>query len=157
MIRFLPEYPSIAILAAIVLSTTLVFGVELWYVSAVLILIFAGVYTYTYEYPDRGFYILCSGIPLVIECGLLSLWAGLLAGCGLAVVTCSALGILKTATDRKNFLIFCGIAFIVALVTELTNHVLLPLLVFSIAAGVVILVRSVKRYQIQKEFTGAKP
>nr|WP_321352375.1 hypothetical protein [uncultured Methanoregula sp.] len=155
MNRILPEYRLFILLALGVFCTTLVLGSQIWYLNGILAAILLLVLLFTRTRPDRGFYIVCSGVPLAIVCGLLNLWAGLFVLCVLAGIVSTVLGLFASEKDKRQFGIFLGAAVLITLLIQFSNHVPGPLLVLGIAIGAILLVHSVRMYQFRKQYTGA--
>jgi len=151
----LPEYPFFIALAAGVTVITLLSGSPAGYLNFLLLLLLSGILVITRTWHDRGFYLACSGEPLVIACGIMNLWAGLFAVCMLAGIVCGALGLVESRKDLIPFTLFCGSSFLVALLIQVSNHVLLPLLILGSMTAIILAIQSVRTYQFRKHYTGA--
>ncbi len=150
-----PEYLFFIALAAGAAVITVLWASPIWYVNVMLLLLFSGILIITRTWRDRGFYLICGGVPLVIACGIMDLFAGLFAVCMLAGIVCGALGLLKTRRDLVPFALFCGSSFLIALLIQVSNHVLLPLLILGSMTAIILAIQSVRTYQFQKHCTGA--
>jgi|GEM_PF-2272411 len=106
---------------------------------------------------EKGLYCVCSGVIPVIACGALSIWAGLFTAWMLAGVVLSVWGMLEGNDDFRMYLLFCCATFFIACAVQLSNHVLLPLLVFAAGAGLVLFVQVIRDYQFRKEYSGVGP
>jgi hypothetical protein len=155
MNRPLPEYQFLLALAAGVAVITILAGSPVGYFTFLLLLLFSGIVILTRTFEDRGVYLVCSGAPLVAACGMVNLWAGLFAACMITGIVCRAFGLLESREDLRPFALFCGSAFLVALIIQLSNHVLLPLLVLAVIMIIILSVQSVRWYQFKKFCTGA--
>jgi len=151
-----PEFRFLAPLAAGIIGITAYVRPEAWYLTPVLLLAFLGVYALTRSWPDRGFYLVCSGVLLTIAAGAINLWAGLFTVWMLAGTICSSHGLLQTTPDFHSFLGFCGITAAVALLLEFSNHVVLPLSVLTAGFLIVLFVQSVRVYQFKKHYSGGE-
>jgi|SRR5208337_39430 len=151
----LPEYRFLIVLGAGITGSTVLLAAPAWYLNIALLFLFSGVLFLTRNRPDRGFYLVCSGEPLVVACGIMNLWTGLFAVCMLAGVVCGALGILVSRGDLESYALFCGSSFLFALIIQVSNHVLLPLLALGITTAIILAARSVRTYQFRKQCTGA--
>ena len=154
MSTFPPEFRFLAPLAAGIIAITAYVRPETWYLTPILLLIFLGVYALTRSWPDRGFYLVCSGVLLTTAAGSMNLWAGLFTVWMVAGTVCSSHGILQGPPDFRYFLIFCGITTAIALLIEFSNHVVLPLSVLTVGFLMVLLVQSVRVYQFKKHYSG---
>jgi hypothetical protein len=155
MSDLLPEYQFFIALAAGAAGITILAGSPSGYINFLLLLLIFGILVITRTWPDRGFYLVCSGEPLVVACGIMNLWAGLFVVCMLAGIVYSALGFLASREDIKYFVLFCGGAFFVALLIQVSNHVLLPLLILGSITAIILAVQSVRTYQFRKHYAGA--
>jgi len=155
MNRILPEYRLFILLALGVFCTTLALGLQVWYLTGTLTAVLLGVLLFTRTWRDRGFYIVCTGVPLAIVCGLQNLWAGLFVLCVLTGIVCTVLGLLASEEDKKQFGIFFCASILITLLIQFSNHVPGPLLVLGIAIGAILLIHSVRMYQFRKQYTGA--
>lgn len=151
----LPEYPFFIALAAGVTGITLLSGSPVGYLNFMLLLLLFGILVITRTWHDRGFYLVCSGEPLVVACSIMNLWAGLFTVCMLAGIVGGALGLLKSRQNLRPFALFCGSSFLVALLIQVSNHVLLPLLILGSMTAIILAIQSVRTYQFRKHYTGA--
>lgn len=151
-----PEFRFLLPLAAGIIGITAYLRPETWYLAPALLLTFTGVYALTRSWPDRGFYLVCSGVLLAAAAGAMNLWAGLFTVWMVAVTVCSSHGLLKGSTDFRYFLLFCGITTAVALLIGFSNHVVIPLFILTVGGIVVLLVQSVRVYQFKKLCSGGE-
>jgi len=151
----LPEYLFFIALAAGVTGITLLSGSPAGYLNFMLLLLLSGILAITRTWHDRGFYLVCSGEPLVVACSIMNLWAGLFTVCMLAGIIGGALGLLESRQDLGHFAFFCGSSALIALLIQVSNHVLLPLLILGSSAAFILAIQSVRTYQFQKHYTGA--
>lgn len=148
----LPEYQFFIALAAVITGITLYLGSPVWYLNIILMLLLFGIIVITRTWNDRGFYLVCGGEPLVVACSIMNIWAGLFAVCMLAGIVCIAFGFLKSRQDLRPFALFCGGSFLIALLIEVSNHVLLPLLFLGIMTVIILAIQSVRTYQFKKHY-----
>lgn len=156
MNTFPPEFRFLLPLAPGIIAITVYLRPETWYLTPALLLAFLGIYILTRSWPDRGFYLVCSGVLLAAAAGAMNLWAGLFTVWMVAGTFCSSHGLLREQPDFRYFLVFCGIATAVALLIEFSNHVVLPLLILTAGGIVVLLVQSVRVYQLKKHYSGSE-
>lgn len=149
------EYQFFIALAAGVIGITVFLAYQFWYLNILLLLLVSGILILTRTWPDRGFYLACCGEPLIIACSLMNIWAGLFTVCILAGIVCSAFGLLEFQQDYKYFALFCGGSFLVALLIQVSNHVLLPLFLFGCIIAIILFIQSVRTYKFRKQYTGA--
>lgn len=150
-----PEYQFFIALATGVVVISILLGSPVWYLNVTLLLLFLGVLAITRTWRDRGFFLVCGGEPLVVACGIMNLWAGLFSVCMLAGIVCGALGLIESRRDLMPFAFFCGGSFGIALLIQVSNHVLLSLLVIGAITAIVLAIQSVREYQFRKQYTGA--
>jgi hypothetical protein len=155
MNRPLTEHIFFMLMIAGALGTAAISPSLAGYLGLLLLVPVGGVLYATRTWPDRGFYLLCSGQPLVIACGTVTIWAGLFCAWMLAGMVQGAWGALDSYGDFRVFLLFCAVTFPVAAIIQLSNHVLLPLLVLVTVTGLVLFIQLVRRYQFRKQYTGA--
>lgn len=124
------------------------------YPAVVLLLVFLGTYAVTRRLPDRGFYLVCSGVLLAAAAGLMNIWVGLFALLMVAGTISTGYGLLENRADLQIFLLFCGISSLITLVIGITNHVLLPLGLFVTCFVAILLVQSVRTYRFRKHYSG---
>lgn len=154
MKRLQPEYWFFIALAAGIAGNTAYQASPYWYLNIILLIIFFFVLAISRTWHDRGFYLACSGEVLVISCSITNIWAGLFALCMLAGIICGALGILENREDFINLAFFCGSSFIVALLAQVSNHVLSLLLVLGSVIIIILALQSVRTYQFRKNYIG---
>ena len=150
-----PEYPFFIALAIGVTGISLLLGSPAWYLNIALLLLVCGILVITRTWHDRGFFLVCGGEPLVVACGIMNLWVGLFSACMLAGIVYGALGLLESRKDILSFALFCGGAFFVALLIQVSNHVPLVLLIIGGVTAIILAIQSVRTYQFRKQYTGA--
>ncbi len=150
----LPEYAFFIALAAGIAGITFYLALPEWYLNIILLIIFFFILAISRSWQDRGFYLACSGEVLVVACSITNIWAGLYAVCMLAGILCGALGILKNRQDLKILAFFCGSSFMIAILAQLSNHVLSPLLVLGSIIIIILAFQSVRTYQFRKYYSG---
>jgi hypothetical protein len=155
MNRLLPEHQFLIVLTAGVAAFSLLSGSPSWYLNFLLIALVYGILVFTRTWPDRGFYLVCSGEPLIIACSIQNLWAGLFVICMLGGVVCGAMGLLESRQDLHEFAYFCGSCLLIALLIQISNHVQTPLIIMSIIIVVILTIQSVRIYQFRKHYSGA--
>jgi hypothetical protein len=155
MTSLLPEYRFFSALAAGVIITTVFLASPVWYLNLILLILVFGSLILTRTWRDRGFYLVCSGIPLVVACSLMNLWAGLFTICMGAGIVCSTLGLLESRQDLIRLGFFWGCSFLTALLIQISNHVLFPLIILGGITALFLAVRSVRMYQFRKHYAGA--
>ena len=151
----LPEYRFFAALALVVIVTVLAFESPAGPLALLLLVIVAAVLHLTGSWPDRGLYLTCAGMPLVIACSMANFWAGLVAICLLAVLLAEVFCIARTKDDRLLLAAFAGSSLAIALVIHLANHVLIPLVIIMGMTALVLAIQSVRTYQLRKQYAGA--
>jgi hypothetical protein len=149
------EYLFFIALAAGVAGITLLLGSPVGCLSFMLLLFLFAILLIIRTWHDRGFYLICGSVPLAIACSIMNIWMGLFTVCMLASIVCGALGLLTTRQDLRYFAFFCGSSFFIALLIELSNHVLLPFLILSSMTAIILVIQSVRMYQFRKSYTGA--
>ena len=150
-----PEYWFFLALALGVVATSSYFASPIWYAGILLLLIFAGILHVTRTWPDRGFYLVCAGEPLVVACSMMNFWAGLYAVCMLTGMIGGALGLIESKADYTPLAGFWAGSLLVAIIIQFSNHVLLPLVVVTGLAGIILAVQSIRFYQFKKQYSGA--
>ncbi|PKL70585.1 MAG: hypothetical protein CVV30_04330 [Methanomicrobiales archaeon HGW-Methanomicrobiales-1] len=150
----LPEYWFFMALAAGITAITIFQALPEWYLNMILLIIFFFVLMLSRTGQDRGFYLACSGEALVVACSITNIWAGLFALCMLAGIMSGVLGILESRQDFKNLAFFFGSSLIVALLVQVSNHVLSLLLVLGSIIILILAFQSVRTYQFRKYYTG---
>ena len=150
------EYLFLGALAAGVIGISIPrIGTPEGYLGIALLLLLCGVLVTTRTWQDRGFYLVCGGVPLVVACSITSLWAGVFSACMLAGIVYGAWGLQQSQRDIISFMLFCGGTGFVALVIILSNHVLPALLALGSITAVILAIQSVRNYQFRKQCTGA--
>jgi len=142
-------------MAAVVIAITIVTRSTVWYLNLILLTLLCAILILTLTWQDRGFYLACTGEPLVVLCSIQNLWAGLFVVCMLAGMVCGALGLLESRQDLRSFAFFCGSTVLITLLILVSNHVLVPILVLGIVTAAIIAIQSVRTYQFKKHYSGA--
>jgi hypothetical protein len=150
------NYLFLGVLAAGVIGVTAWSGSQVWYLNLILLCLFVGIFYAIRNWHDRAFYLVCAGEPLIVACGAINLWAGVFVVWMVAGIVCNAMGLLEFLMGIKSFVLFCGIAAIVAILIQVSNHVLLPLLILTAGTGAILAVQAVRDHQFTKQF-GASP
>ena len=150
------NYLFFGVLAAGVIGVTTWSGSPVWYLNLILLCLFMGISYAIRSWHDRAFYLVCAGEPLIVACGAINLWAGVLVVWMVAGIVCNAMGMLEFLMGIKSFVLFCGVAAIVAILIQISNHVFLPLLILAAGTGAILAVLVVRDYQFRKQF-GASP
>jgi hypothetical protein len=105
-------------------------------------------------WQGRIFYLVCSGELLVIACGAVSIWAGLFTAWMLTGIVLGELRMIEGNEDMGIYLLFCCVTLVPAAVIQVSNHVLLPLLLLAAGAGLVLFYEHIRNYQLRKTYTG---
>ncbi len=142
-------------LAITVAATGIFFMPETWYILIALLLVYFGVLFLTRNRHDRGYFIICSAVPLLVASSSANIWTGLVTACLLAGNFCTMLAHLKTRVDGLIFGAYCAILLLLALLIHLANHVLLPFLIFTGTAIVLLAIQSIRTYSLKKHYAGA--
>lgn len=150
------DYLFIAVLAVTVIGVTVWTGSVVWYLPPILLCLFGGVFYATRRWHDRGFFLICAGIPLMVACGAMSAWAGLVAGWMVAGCTCNAMGLLARPRERQLFGVFCAATLPVALIVYFSNHVVVPIIIFAVVTGAIVAVQQIRDHQWRKRY-GVQP
>jgi hypothetical protein len=127
-----------------------------WYSVPLLLALFGALLFLTRTWRDRGFYCVCGGEPLVVACGAVNIWGGLFVVWMLAGIVMEALGMWKGQRDIRAFAAFCCITLVVAVMIQLANHVLLPLIILGTATVMFVAVQAVSGYRLKKHCAGAR-
>lgn len=149
------EYRFILALAAGITGYTIIWPSTAAYLGILFLLVLGAVQVLSRTWPDRAFFLLVAGQPVVVACGMANLGAGLYAACLTAGLVSAAMGILDSRADYLALAAFFCFSVLVAVLVFLANHVPLPLLVLCIAVAAFILIQSVRNYQFKKHYTGA--
>jgi hypothetical protein len=144
------------VMAAIIILADVVYPTPSWYLTLVLLGLFITVYWLTVSRHDRVFYLVCSGVLLVVACGTISIWEGFIIAWTLGVIIATAAGMRVSRNDIPALLTFGSCTLAVALMIQLANHVLLPLLVLSAVIAGIAAVLAIRDYQFRKECSGAR-
>ena len=148
----LRNYLFLGVLAAGVIGVTIWSGSPIWYLNLILLCLFGGISYAIRSWHDRAFYLVCCGEPLIVACGAINLWAGLFVVWMVVGIVCNTMGMLEFSGGIKSFVLFCGVAAIVAILMQISNHVLLPLLILTAGTGAILAVLMVRDYQFRKQF-----
>ena len=125
------------------------------YLCVLLLIPTGGILFAAHTWHGRIFYLVCSGELLVIACGALMIWAGLFTAWMLAGVVLLDLGMLEGREDVSVFILFCCVTLVLAAGMQLSNHVLVPLLLLAAGTGLVLIFEDIRNYQLRKKYTGA--
>ena len=150
------EYVFLGVLAAGVIGVTAWSGSPVWYLNIIAFCLFGSIFYAVRNWHDRVFYIVCAGEPLIVACGATNLWAGVVVVWMVAGIVCNAMGMLEFSGGIKSFVLFCGVATIIAILVQVSNHVVLPLLILAVGTGAVLAVQAIRDHQFKKQF-GACP
>jgi hypothetical protein len=152
-----PEYGFFAGMVAGVLILSVLVPTQYWYINLILITLFGITLYYTAPRNDRIFYLVCAGELLVVAAGVTMLWAGLFMVWMLAGVVCGVQGLLVSRTDYYTLILFWGCTILIASVIQVSNHVILPLLLFGLGTGLILGIRMMRNYQFRKHYSGVRP
>jgi uncharacterized membrane protein len=75
----------------------------------------------------------------------------------LAGVVLLELGMLEGKEDFGVFMLFCCVTLVLAAVIQVSDHVLVPLILLAAGAGLVLFFQDIRNYQLRKKYTGAVP
>jgi hypothetical protein len=128
-----------------------------WYLYPPLLVVLGIVLHVTRTWKDRAFYILCSGQPLVIASSAVLAWAGLFMVWMLAGIVLATLGMLGSGRDWQSYAAFCGATLVIAAGIDVSNHVLLPLVIIGGLTSLFAAVQTIREHQFRKRYTGANP
>lgn len=151
------RYKAIGLLAVVAVLSAILVPSPAAYLTVVLTAAFALIYRVTRAWPDRAFYLVCTGVLLVAISASVSVWEGLAAGWLVAAVFVSATGIVITIRDLPVLLAGGFVTVAIALMIALANHVLLPLIVLCTAAVLFLGIMAVRDHRFRKEYSGASP
>ena len=151
-----PDSLITLVMAAVIILAAAVFPAPAWYLTLVLLGLFVAVYWLTRNWHDRVFYLVCSGALLVVACGTTSIWEGLAIAWMLGGIIATATGMEVSRDDIPAVLTFGACTLAVALMIQLSNHVLLPLLVLSAASAGIAAVMAIRDYRFRKLCSGAR-
>jgi len=151
------DYGFLAALAAGVAGITMLSASPQWYLNIIFFSLIAGVWYGTRTWPDRAFYLVCAGGPLILAMGSINLWAGLFVIWMVAGIVCNALRILVLHDEIRLFILFCGATVPVAILARVSNHVVLPLLLLCTVTGIIIAVQAIRNYKFRKQYSGVRP
>jgi hypothetical protein len=125
------------------------------YLCVLLLIPPAGILFAAPTWHGRIFYLTCTGELLVIACGTITIWSGLFTAWMLTGVVLEEAGMLEGNEDFRAYLLFCCVMLVLAAVIQLSNHVLIPLLLLAAGTGLVLIFEDVRTYQLKKTYTGA--
>jgi hypothetical protein len=157
MNRIRPEYGFFAGMAAGILILSALVSSPSWYIHLMLLAVVGIILYSTTAWHDRIFYLVCAGGLLVVAAGVMNLWAGLFVVWMLAGLTCGAQGLLESRKDYYALLLFWGCTLVIAAVIQVSNHVILPLLLSGAGTGLIIGIQVIRNYQFRKQHSGALP
>jgi hypothetical protein len=146
-----------AVLTTGILILTAAVSPPSWYLYPLLLALVGGVIYGTRAWKDRAFYILCAGQPLVIASCAMLVWAGLFVVWMLAGIVLATEGMLGPGSDWRTYAAFCGATLVIAAGIQVSNHVLLPLMVAGVLVALFVSVQTIREYQFRKQYTGAPP
>ncbi|MFA4859850.1 hypothetical protein [Methanoregula sp.] len=151
------DYGFLAALAVGIAGITLMSASPVWYLTIIFFCLIAGVWYGTRTWPDRAFYLVCAGEPLILACGSINLWTGLFVIWMVAGLVCNALRILVLHEEIRFFILFCGATVPVAVLARVSNHVVLPLLLLCTVTGIIIAIQAIRNYKFRKQYSGVRP
>lgn len=151
----LPSFVFPTALAITVAATAIFFMPETWYILISLLLVYFSVLALTRNRHDRGFFITCSAVPLLVACSSANIWAGLVTACLLAAYFRTILTLIETRGDGLIFGTYCTSLLLLALLIHFANHVLLPFFIITGTVIVLLAIQSIRTYQLKKHYTGA--
>ena len=151
---FASEYLPIGLMAGIVAIGMLLVPAPAGYLSLLMVAIFALVFRLTRARPDRALYLTCTGLVLVAICTSVSVWEGLAAGWLAAAAISAAMGLPLTSCDTRVLLAAGITTAALALMTELANHVLVPLLLMSGAVVIALAIVAIRDYRFRNMYSG---
>jgi hypothetical protein len=127
------------------------------YVYTVLLIVFIAVALITRTRADRPLYLCFTGSLLVMSVSVYAIGLGLVLSWLLAGMVLVSLDLLSSTEDWRSYLTFCGIAVVVAGITVVSSHVFLPLALFTLILGILLLVLGIREYRFRRSFTGSEP
>jgi len=151
------DYGFLGVLATGVLALSILNASAAGYIGIALLALFAGIWFITRTWHDRAFYQLCAGLPLILACGSVSLWAGLFVIWMIAGIAGNAMGIVRETWERRLFVLFCGVTLLVAVLVQVSNHVVLPLLLLCIITAGILALQAIRDYKFRKQYRGVRP
>ncbi len=149
-----PDRVILVLMAAVVILSTLIRPGPAGYLAILLVVVFAITYRLTRTWPDRVFYLVCSGILLVAISGAASVWEGLVLAWMAAGVIATVMEIHVSAQDLPALLVAGSVTLAITLMIELANHVLLPLAILCGITGCVLAVMAIRDYRFRKQYSG---
>ncbi|MCX6690534.1 MAG: hypothetical protein NTW33_00435 [Methanoregula sp.] len=151
------DYGFLAVLAAVVIGITVWSASPVWYLTILLLCLFCVIWYGVRTWHDRAFYLVCAGEPLIVTCCYLNLWVGLFVVWMVAGIVCNAMGILELPFEIRLFFMFCGVTVPVAALVQVSNHVVLPLLILCIGTGLILGIQAIRDYTFKKQYSGVRP
>jgi hypothetical protein len=133
------------------------FASPLWYLNILLTILLGGVLFVSQNHPYRAFYGVCASQPLIIACGLTDIWAGLFVVWMVAGITAGALDLLVSRQDLSWLLVFYGSTLVLAVVVQLSNHVVPLVVLVGAGLGLALAVLTLRDHQFRKLYAGAGP
>ena len=151
------EYGFLGVLAAGVLALSILIVSAVEYTSIITLCLFAGIWFGIRAWHDRAFYLVCAGLPLILACGSINLWAGLFVIWIIAGISCNAMGIFKETSEIRLFVLFCGVTVLVAVLVQVSNHVVVPLILLSIILAIILAIQAIRDFKFRKQYRGVRP
>lgn len=106
---------------------------------------------------ERGFYLLCAGVPLVVAAGLSGLMYAIVLQIVLLALALHTQHLLPARRDAAApFLAFCGAALIVCPLVAYPGSLLLPLLLIAGIVLFALLALRISAYRLIRRYTGAE-
>jgi len=146
----------LCLMAAVVILSALFRPGPAGYLPILLVVVFAITYWLTRTWPDRVFYLVCSGTVLVVISGAASVWEGLVLAWMVTGVIATVMEVRVPVHDLPALLVACSATLAITLMIELANHVLLPLAVLWGTAGSILAVMAIRDYRFRKQYSGAR-
>ena len=150
------DYVFLGVLVVGVIGITAWSGSPVWYLNLILLCLFGGIFSAIRNWHDRVFYLVCAGEPLIVACSATNLWAGVVVVWMVAGIVCNTMGMLEFSGGIKSFVLFCGVAAIVAALVQVSNHVVFPLLILAAGTVAILAAQAIRDHQFKKLF-GACP
>jgi hypothetical protein len=143
-------------LTAAVIMVTAIGPAPAWYLTIILLALFVAIFRLTWTRHDRIFYLVCAGELLVVACGAVSIWGGLVVAWMLSGIVATALGMTGSRNDIVAFLTFCFGTLLGAMMIQLANHVLFPLFILCSGTAILLAVQTIRDYQFRKQYSEAR-
>jgi hypothetical protein len=148
----LPLWFFIALFAGV---TGISFLTPLWYVNILLTVLLGCVLFMTRNQPDRAFYGICASQPLIIACGLTNIWGGLFVVWMVAGIIAGTLDRVSSRQDLFRLLLVYGSTLVLAVMIQLSNHVVPLVVLLGAGLGLVFAVLTLRDHQFRKRYSGA--